>query len=205
MRSLRIRLWLHPISTSVLLALAALFVFVQFQPKQGYFNGGATQFTNQRFFGWPRVMLDRTTTRSLTKGTLSLPLTTATTTTVVDELNAFNLCINMLTCVIATISTVFCIERWTRRSNRWQFGLRDIATALLVGSLVFAFYEPAFGTWAMPTLWLFPHVFFEVDSMPAYIAIPFFVCAYFVVYSFGAIVFIGLNSLAPKRPARNVG
>lgn len=204
MRSVHTRLRLHPISMFVLLAMAALFAFLQFQPQQGYFNGGATQFTNQQFYGWPRIMLERTTTRSLTKGKW-FPPSTATTTTVVDDLNVVNLCVNLLACVIALASTVFFIERWTRRSNRWQYGLRDAATFVLIGSLVSAFYVPAFGQWALPAFWLFPHVGFDVASMPTYIAIPFFVLAYFVVYSCCAMIRVAITTIVSLKPTKIVG
>ena len=203
-RRTRIRWWLHPTSTFTLLALAVFFTFAQFQPKQGYVNGGATQYTDQRFYGWPRIMLDRTTTRSLTKGAI-FPLSTATTTNVVDDLNVFNLCVNVLACVIALASTIFCIERWTRRSNRWQYGLRDAATVILVGSLVFAFYEPTFGQWALPTFGLFPHVGFDVASMPTHILIPFLAGAYFVVYSCCAIILAALNAISSLKPTKTIG
>ncbi len=204
MGSVETRLRLHLISRFVLPAMVALFAFLQFQPQQAYFNGGATQFTDQKFYGWPRIMLDRTTSQSLNKGRV-IPPWVATTTTVVDDLNIVNLCVNLLVFVVTLASTIFCIERWTRRSNRWQYDLRDAATIVLVGSLVFVFYEPAFGQWALPTFYLFPHVGFDVAEMPTYIAIPFFTLAYFVVYSCCAIILATITTIASLKPTKTAG
>jgi hypothetical protein len=209
MRSVRFHRLLHPVTAFGLWALTILFAFIQFQPKPGYFNGGATQFAEQQLYGWPRVMLDRTTTQSLS--TTSFPLSTATTTHVLNEWNVFDVCVNMFVCILVIGSAVFCIERWFRRPNPWQYRFRDIATIALVGSLVFAFYDPVFQSWGLPTLWLIPHVSFDVGSMSIYVVIPFFVGAYFVVYSLGAMMialfnkFTSFNKHGDNRHITSIG
>ncbi len=119
---------------AVAIVLAAIFLSLQFQPTPGCFSGGATQFSDQRFFGWPRVMLDRTTTRTVQNRRGLWPLDTFATETAKNSWSGGNVAVNLVLCVALLASTTIYVDSMLHRDFR-QFEIKHIALAMLVVSL----------------------------------------------------------------------
>ena len=152
--------FLHPAALLALLVSTISLAVVQCNPRPGYFTGGAIQFTNQQFYGWPQVMLDRTITQSL--AATSTPLSMTTESQTMDKWNVSSLCTNLIVCLLLVGATVFCVERWNQRQHRMQFSFQDIAIAALAGAIVFAGYDPDYRVWSFPSFWPISHVMFDV-------------------------------------------
>ena len=115
------------------IVLAATFLFLQFQPTAGYMSGGATQSSVQLFYGWPKVMLDRTTTRSVQYGD-SWHLNTIATETVNNFWRGGNVALNSVLCLALLVFTTMYVHSMLHR-NFGQFEIKHIALAMLVVSL----------------------------------------------------------------------
>ncbi len=116
---------------AVAIVLAAILLFLQFQPTLGNCSGGLWQFTEQQFYGWPRVMLERTTTGSQDT---DWPLSGNLTKTVKNSWIGGNFAANLVLCVALLVSTAIYVDSMLRRDFR-QFEIKHIALAMLVVSL----------------------------------------------------------------------
>lgn len=196
---------LHVPAIIAFVAGATALIWVQLLPDNGFFNGGASTYERQQFFGWPLSALEQTTVGT-SNWTLGSNLSTRTT--VVE--NAWNFRNGMTNVVIAIGflgASVFCVESWCRRDKRWQFGLEDLAMVSLAALVVLSIHETGFGSWYFPKLETFEMVSTKVASMGGLKRILFYLGTSAVIWSVICVVVISvrfafermLNSMDAKK------